>query len=126
MGTIAYIAFETRRLHEAMKPRGEKFVPLEITALVQPLDYEERQPRRGTSELPAHCTGQVFDLDISNLPRGQQEALEFVLADLGWGGFLGFVRESDRGTVLHIGAAPTARDFFTRVYEEGLAEMSSD
>jgi hypothetical protein len=121
IGTIAYIAFETKRLHEAMNRRGEKWVPLEITALVQPLDYEERQARKHGSGKPeplAHCTGQVFDLSYANLPPGQREALEFVLNDMGWDGYLGFVRDSSTTSTFHIGAAPTAREFFTKVYEE--------
>jgi hypothetical protein len=123
VGTITYLAYETRRLHEAMKPRGEKWVPLEITALVQPLEYEERQAQRhgsGKPEPPAHCSGQVFDLNYANLPAGQREALEFVLADMGWDGYLGFVRDSASTSTFHIGAAPTARDFFTKIYDEAL------
>jgi hypothetical protein len=123
VGSIAYIAFETRRLHEAMKPKGEKWVPLEITALVQPLDYEERQAKRhgsGKPEPPAHCTGQVFDLNYANLPAGQREALQFVLTDMGWDGYLGFVRDSSSTSTYHIGASPTAREFFTKVYEEAV------
>ena len=121
VGTIAYVAFETRRLHEAMNRRGEKWVPLEITALVQPLDYEERQAGKHGSGKPepfAHCTGQVFDLNYSNLPPGQREALEFILSDMGWDGYLGFVRDSSATSTFHIGAAPTAREFFSKVYEE--------
>jgi hypothetical protein len=127
VGTIAYLAFETRRLHEAMNPRGERWVPLEITALVQPLDYEERVTgnHAGGKAEPAHCTGQVFDLNYANLPPGQREALEFVLHDLGWDGYLGFVRDSSATSTFHIGAAPTARNFFTRVYEEALAFTKS-
>lgn len=122
IGTIAYIAFETRRLHEAMNRRGEKWAPLEITALVQPLDYEERVAiNHGVGKVePAHCTGQVFDLNYANLQAGQREALEFVLHDLGWHGYLGFVRDTLSTSTFHIGAAPTARDFFTRVYEEAV------
>jgi hypothetical protein len=121
IGAIAYIAYETRRLHEAMNPKGEKWMPLEITALVEPLDYEERQARKhgsGRPEPPAHCTGLVFDIDYGNLPPRQREALEFVLTDMGWDGYLGFVRDSSLTTTYHIGPAPTARDFFSKVYEE--------
>ena len=42
-----------------MKPKKESWVPLEITALVEPLDYEERSARRGIAlkgEMPAHCS----------------------------------------------------------------------
>jgi hypothetical protein len=121
VGTIAYIAYETRRLHAAMKPRGERFVPLEITALVQPRDFEVRNGGPG-GEAPTHCSGQVFDIDYGSLSAGQREALEFVLNDLGWDGYLGFVRDNQSsGLVYHIGASPTARDFFTRVYEDARA-----
>jgi hypothetical protein len=120
IGAITYIAFETRRLHEAMKARGEKFVPLEITALVQPLDFENGLGNGSRNGLFSHCTGQVFDIDYSNLPPGQREALDFVLKDMGWDGYVGFVRED--GSKYHVGAAPTAREFFTRVYYEALAK----
>ncbi|MBC7927603.1 MAG: transglycosylase SLT domain-containing protein [Bryobacteraceae bacterium] len=119
IGTIAYIAYETRRLHEAMKVKGERFVPLEISSLVRPLDVEERT-LDAKSELPSHCSGQVFDLSVASLPPGEREALEFVLADLGFNGYLGFVRESENGTTFHVGPAPTARDFFSRLYQEAL------
>lgn len=129
MGTIAYIAYETRRLHEAMKPRGEKYVPLEITALVQPLDYEQRIGRRspsGKAELPSHCSGQVFDLNYGSLPAGEREALEFVLNDLGWDGYLGFVKDSASESTFHIGAAPSAREFFSQVYYDAMEKKASD
>ncbi len=119
IGTIAYIAYETRRLHEAMKPRGERFVPLEITSLVRPLDVEERTLDPKT-ELPSHCSGQVFDLNVNGLPPGEREALEFVLDDLGYSGYLGFIRESSSSGTIHVGASPTARDFFSRVYQDAL------
>jgi hypothetical protein len=121
VGTIAYIAYETRRLHEAMKPRGERFVPLEITALAMPKDAEER--RVGKGELPSHCSGQVFDINYGNLPPGQREALEFVLHDLGWDGYLGFIRDSSESSTYHVGASPSSRDFFSRIYQEA-AEKS--
>lgn len=120
LGTIAYIAFETRRLHDAMKTHGEKFVPLEVTQLVMPRDAEERRAIKG--ELPSHCSGQVFDLNYAKLPPGQKEALDFVLNDLGWGGYLGFVRDAVESSTYHIGAAPQAREFFVRVYEEAVAK----
>jgi hypothetical protein len=123
IGTIAYIAYETRRLHEEMKTKGEKFVPLEITALVMPRDVEERLPA-GKSGV-SHCSGQVFDISYRNLPPYQREALEFILDDLGWHGYLGFVTESAGESTYHVGAAPTARDFFTRVYEEAVNKSRS-
>jgi hypothetical protein len=122
-GTIAYIAYETRRLYEQMKVKKESWSPLEITALVEPLEYEERVARHGLArkgEMPAHCTGQVFDIGLTNLPPGQREALDFVLDDLGWNGYVGFVKESAHSDVIHVGAAPTARDFFAKVYQEAV------
>ena len=58
--------------------------------------------------------GQVFDIVRQNLPPGQREALDFVLDDLGWHGYVGFVKESTHADVIHVGAAPTARDFFSK------------
>lgn len=123
MGTIAYIAYETRRLHEAMKLKNERFVPLEITALVRPLDAEARTLK---GDVPSHCSGQVFDLNYSKMPPGQQEALEFVLNDLGWNGYLGFIRDAALDSTYHIGASPTAREFFSRIYQEALDKTPSD
>lgn len=119
IGTIAYVAYETRRLHESMKLKNERFVPLEVTSLVQPLEAEERtlDPK---FQFPMHCSGQVFDLNLANLPAGEREALQFVLDDLGWNGYLGFMRESASGQTVHVGAAPTAREFFSRIYLEAL------
>jgi soluble lytic murein transglycosylase-like protein len=127
LGSIAYIAYETRRLFDAMKPKKETWAPLEITALVEPLDYEERAGRRGIArkgEMPAHCSGQVFDIALQNLPPSQREALDFVLDDLGWLGYVGFVRESTHADVTHVGPAPSAREFFSRIYEEAVAAKS--
>jgi hypothetical protein len=109
LGTLAYISFETRRLFEAMKPKGEKFEPLEVTALVRTLDMSG-------GELTSHCTGQVFDIAYGILPPHEKEALDFILEDLGWDGYLGFVQEQT-GTV-HVGCSPSSRDFFTSVYQE--------
>jgi hypothetical protein len=109
IGTLAYISFETRRMFDAMKPKGEKFEPLEVTALVRTLDMTE-------GEFAAHCTGQVFDIAYADLPPHEKEALDFILEDLGWDGYLGFVQEMT-GT-LHIGCSPSSRDFFTSVYQE--------
>ncbi|HYO81961.1 MAG TPA: transglycosylase SLT domain-containing protein [Bryobacteraceae bacterium] len=120
LGTLAYIAYETRRLHEAMKPRGEKFVPLQITSLVVPRDAE--QNRQTGRDFVSHCTGQVFDISWANLPNGQREALEFVMNDMGWDGYLGFIRRSGAESEYQVGAAPTARDFFLRVYDEAVAK----
>ena len=120
IGTIAYVAYETRRLHEEMKTGGEKFVPLEIAELVMPRDVEERD--NGKDGI-SHCSGQVFDISYRNLPRHQREALEFILSDLGWHGYLGFVTKSASEGTYHVGAAPTARDFFTRIYEEAVEKL---
>ena len=58
LGTLTYIAFETRRLHNAMKPKGEKFVPLEVTSLVRSMDAAGRPGRLGSPwrTAPARCS----------------------------------------------------------------------
>jgi transglycosylase-like protein with SLT domain len=117
MGTLLYIAFETRRLFEEHKPKGEHFVPLQVVELVSTND---RPAEAGTllvdPEFPEHSTGQVFDIDRSNLPPGERECLNFILDDMGWDGYLGFIQVT--GDTLHIGCSPSSREFFAKVFEE--------
>ncbi len=101
IGTMLYIAFETRRLFEALKPYGERFVPLRIA-----LDPGERS------------SGQIFSIDQSNLSRAERQCLNFTLDDLGWDGHVGFFQAS--GDTLHVGASPASRDFFAAVFQEAL------
>jgi hypothetical protein len=115
VGTLTYIAFETRRLWEEMKPKAEHYVALPVTSLVEPEEYTVPNSR---AEAPSHASGQVFDIAYAGLPPAEYEALRFVLDDLGWDGYLGFVEEGREN--LHIGCAPPARDFFTLVFQEGL------
>ena len=122
IGALTYIAFETRRLHAALKPKGEQFVPLEVTGLVTPLDSQSDADTK--SEYYAHCSGQVFDINYAKLPPRELECLRFVLEDIGWDGYLGFVEESPKSGTLHIGCSPAARDFFTRVFDEALAKAA--
>jgi hypothetical protein len=119
LGTLMYIAYETRRIWEAVSPRGEIFQPLEVSSLVEP---EDDVHRANQSEGLSHTSGQVFDIAYTNLPPAEQECLRFILDDLGWEGYLGFVDDGPKN--IHIGCAPTARDFFTSVFQEG-AEKNS-
>jgi len=119
IGTLTYIAFETRRLWEELAPPREQFRPLEVTSLFEPEDYAVRTLR---SEALSHGTGLVFDIDYAGMPPGEYECLRFVLDDLGWGGYLGFVEEgTDR---LHIGCSPASRDFFTNVFKEAVDRLT--
>jgi hypothetical protein len=120
LGTLAYIAFETRRLHEKMNPRGEDFQPLPVTALLRP--DSGRQPEGG--DALSHYSGYVFDIDYSGLPPGELECLRFVLDDLGWAGYLGFIEEGRDN--LHIGCSPAARSFFAGIFQESLAAESTE
>ncbi len=121
IGTLLYIAFETRRLFEQRKPKGEHFVPLQVVELVSTND---RPAEAGTllvdPEFPAHSTGQVFDIDRSNLPPGERECLNFILDDMGWDGYLGFIQVT--GDTLHIGCSPASREFFAKVFQEAMDE----
>lgn len=121
IGTLTYIAFETRRLFDAMKPKGEKFVPLDVASLVRPMDSMSTGP----AESLAHCSGQVFDIQYDRLPPGEREALQFVLDDMGDDGYLGFVEEAPNSGIMHIGCSPSSREFFTNVYLEALGAKKS-
>ncbi len=123
IGTLLYISFETRRLFDALQPKGEHFVPLQVVELVSTID---RPAEGGTHlvdpEYPEHATGHVFDIDMSNLPHGEREALNFTLDDMGWDGYLGFVQVT--GDTMHIGCSPSSREFFETVFEEASAGIT--
>jgi Transglycosylase SLT domain len=119
VGTLAYIAFETRRLFEGMSPGGEAFEPLDVTALVLPLKGGSNlfgAPLGGRAA--DHSSGEVFDLSVARLPGNERECLQFVLDDLGWMGYLGFIEEPPGSQRLHIGCSPSSRDFFARVFDD--------
>jgi hypothetical protein len=120
IGTLAYIAFETRRLHQELKPKGEKFRPLPVSSLVEPEDFARQL---GQHEGLAHCSGQVFDIDYASLPPGELECLRFVLSDLGWDGYIGFVE--DGRDSMHIGCSPDSRDFFATVFDEAVGSKDA-
>jgi hypothetical protein len=122
IGTLAYIAFETRRLYAALRP-GETFVPLEATALVLPKAEGASPDRVSGARTTDHASGQVFDISVPGLPLGEQECLRFVLDDLGWSGALGFIEEPPGMQTLHIGCSPSSRDFFAQVFEEAQAAL---
>ncbi len=122
IGTLLYIAYETRRLFEAHKPKGETFAPLQVVELVSTTD----RPAEGgvlmvDPEFPEHATGQVFDIDRSNLPSAEREYLNFVLDDMGWDGYLGFIQVT--GDTLHIGCAPSSREFFSQVFQDATKDL---
>jgi len=117
LGTLTYITFETRRLFDEMKVKGQKFQPLDVVSMVEP---EELARQLSGKEALSHSSGQVFDIDYASLPPAEVEALRFVLDDLGWGGYLGFVEEGRDN--LHIGCSPSARDFFSGVYQEAVGQ----
>lgn len=113
IGTLMYISFETRRLFNEMHPKEEKFQPLTVTSLVESSDGAHADINK-----LAHCSGQVFDVDYALLPPGELECLRFVLDDLGWEGYLGFIEEGREN--LHIGCSPSSRNFFTSIFQEAV------
>ena len=119
LGTLSYIAYETRRLYEATNPK-EKFVPLPVVSLVETEDHARLT---GGREAMLHCSGEVFDVDYAGLPPGEIESLKFVLNDLGWGGFLGFVEEGRDN--LHIGCSPSSREFFAGIFREATTPITA-
>jgi len=125
VGTLLYIAYETRRLFDLDKPKHEKFVPLEVTDLVYPANYRGRlfgSAGESAADFDAHCTGQVFDISIARLGPRQRECLRFVLDEMGWDGYLGFSQETPATDMLHVGCSPSSREFFTHVYEDAIGE----
>ncbi len=120
IGTLLYVAFETRRLFEELNLKGERFVPLQVAELVGTTDSPaEAGTLLVDPEFPEHSTGQVFDIDRSNLPRGERECLNFTLDDMGWDGYLGFIQVT--GDTVHIGCSPSSRDYFASVFAEAAA-----
>jgi len=120
LGSLTYIAFETRRLLEETSPNQE-FVPLPVASLVESADDDRRA---GRPEALAHSSGQVFDIEFSSLPPAELECLRLVLDDLGWDGSLGFVEEGRNR--MHIGCSPGSRPFFAGIFQEALAGPSGD
>ena len=116
IGTLAYIAFETRRLYEAMRA-AERFEPLEVTALFLPAKGRPGDSAPG-ARAADHASGLVFDISVATLPAGERESLRFVLDDLGWSGYLGFIEDGKQ--TLHIGGSPSSRDFFAQVFAQVL------
>ena len=127
LGTLAYIAFETRRMHAAMHPKGEKFVPLEVTSLVRSMDTVGRGGAgTGPSEALAHLSGQVFDIRYDSLPPGEKQALKFILDDMGYEGHLGFIDETPNSGTMHIGCSPSSREFFAQIYQDALSAKGNN
>ena len=120
LGALTYIAFETRRVFEERNWPGETFQPLPVVALVEPVDYARQQTSQ--HEALAHSSGEVFDIDIGRIPAGELECLRFVLDDLGWSGYLGFVE--DGAERLHIGCSPESREFFANIWQEAEEHLS--
>jgi hypothetical protein len=120
LGALAYISFETRRLFEDMKSH-ETFRPLPVSSLVETEEFARQMNQR---EGLSHTSGYVFDIDYSGLPPVELECLRFVLSDLGWAGYLGFVEEGKDN--LHIGCSPTSRDFFASVFQESVGKRGDD
>ncbi len=127
LGTLLTIAFETRRMHQALHPHGETFFPIEVTGLVRPLDYGAKAGHAfgtGKAHFDALCSGQAFAISLANLPPGERECLRFVLDDIGWLGYLGFVEESPGSGTIVVGCSPSSRDFFADVYADAVKPKS--
>ena len=122
VGTIAYIAYETRRLFEAMKLKKESWAPLEITALGGAARLRGARRPQGNGAAKAKCppTARGRSLtsrcQICRLARERRSTLFSTIS--GWNGYVGFVRESTHADVIHVGAAPdrcgTSSRKFTR------------
>ncbi len=123
LGALSYIAFETRRLYAELKP-DQPFQPLPVSSLVEPAAFLKVSAQARQKEALSHTSGQVFDIDYSDLPPSEVECLRFVLEDLGWEGYLGFIEDGIAS--LHIGPSPESRDFFSSVFQEELAKNADE
>ncbi|MGE5568743.1 MAG: transglycosylase SLT domain-containing protein [Rhodospirillales bacterium] len=122
LGALAYIAFETRRLHEAMNVQGEQFVPLEVSSpAASAVSASGNEPGKEFLQ----STGYVLNINYAKLPPGQREAFEFVMDELGWEGYLGFIHAEGESHTLHVGCSPSSRDFFEKVFAEAVEADSS-
>jgi hypothetical protein len=97
------------------------FEPLPISALVETDDSPHVS---GQHEAISHTSGQVFDIDYASLPAAEVECLKFVLEDLGWEGYLGFIE--DGTAILHIGPSPDSREFFASVFQETVGKKTDE
>src|SRR5260370_38229638 len=66
IGTLLYIAYETHRLFEARKPKGEHFDPLQLLELVSTTD----RPAQACSGVAVDAvreqtTGKGFEIDLT-------------------------------------------------------------
>ena len=118
-GALEYVAFETRRFWEATHPKKEKFIPLEVTALVRNVDYQQllaQNPNSHTA-FPTYCIGAV-DISYLRLPKWEAQALQFVIQDMGWDEYLSYFLESKSRETIHFGTSPSHKDFFISIYNE--------
>ena len=114
VGALEYVAFETRRLWETKHPKNERFVPIDVTNLVDTVSAQQASAL-SAGVFAVHNVGAV-DLSYSRLPKLEATCLKFVLDDLNFGLFLASFAEG-KGT-MHLGVSPEYKKFFAQVYEE--------
>ena len=80
--------------------------------------------RRTTAMVEIHCIANAKNTSSANAPPGEVECLRFVLEDLGWEGYLGFIEDGVAN--LHIGPSPDSREFFASVFQESIGKKSDE
>ncbi len=126
IGALEYIAFEHRRLCEAVRPKKEKYVPIDVVGLIQTLAYRnllKEVPTRHT-ELPVHCIGAV-DISYQKLPSWEAKCLEFLVEDLGLDEYISYFLGPKSKKTLTFGVSPNYSSYFTKVSTEAQEFLGS-
>lgn len=125
VGTLLYIASETRRGWEQWHPTGEKFVPLEVTSMVRTAAYQKTLHKvngNSRTEFPSHTIG-AADISFAKLPPGEAMWLRFVIEDLGLDEYVGCFDEHLAQKTMHFVPSPKQSRFFRAVYDEAIASQ---
>jgi hypothetical protein len=120
VGTLIYVAAATRKGWERSHPRGEKFVPLEVTSMVRTAEYQRllnKHNANSRTTFPSHTVGAV-DISFAKLPPGEEKWLHCVIEDMGWDEYLGYFDEHMMQKTMHFAPSPEYVDFFNEVYNE--------
>ncbi len=117
LGTLVYIRMKPGSCSDEMKHRGQKWVPIDVTSLVRPLDSTHGLFGEGATARPCGTVRARFSIStIRGCPMRNARRFRFILDDMGWNGYLGFVgRERAERNHAHRRGALRTRVFHVSV-----------